>query len=208
MTGSWINATWSEKVIVLINNSWSWGRGTPLASFLRWGSRCRVRVMGRLSAVAQQLARRPLSKGTAVCFGHRWLWINKMDDTIWIRTWNTPWYLFFPPVIYNSARVRPTHRWWWHWVFFLNRNNSIVLHLGVTQSCTVRVSSYLPVPQNSGSCHASPIRIPFRFIEELPRFVRQRRPILKSLIPPSLRWLLPCRQRKFNLTIRFSTGLF
>lgn len=96
MTGSWINATWSEKVIALINNSWSWGRGTPLASFLLWGSHCHVRVMGHSSAVAQQLARRPLSKGTTVCFGHRWLQINKMDDTIWIRTWNTPWYLFSP----------------------------------------------------------------------------------------------------------------
>lgn len=158
MTGSWINATWSEKVIALINNSWSWGRGTPLASFLLWGSHCHVRVMGHSSAVAQQLARRPLSKGTTVCFGHRWLQINKMDDTIWIRTWNTPWYLFSPsdtviecdPPVDDGDTV----------FFFLNSNNSIFLHLGVTQSRAVRVSSYLLVPQNSGSRHTSPILIP------------------------------------------------
>lgn len=155
-----------------------------------------------LSAVAQQLARRPLSKGTMVCFGHRWLQINKMDDTIWIRTWHTPALIsFFSPVIYNSVRVRPTCRWWWHCFFFANSNNSIFLHLSMTQSRTVRVSSYLP--QNSGSSNTSPILIPFRFIEGLPLVVRQRRPILKSLIPPSLLWLWPCRQHKFNLTIRF-----
>lgn len=92
-----------RKVIALINNSWRWGRGTPLASFLLWGSHCHVRVMGHLSAVAQQLARRPLSKGTTVCFGLRWLQINKMDDTIWIRTWNTHALISFFPQWFTTA---------------------------------------------------------------------------------------------------------
>lgn len=141
VSGWWINATWRAKVIFPTNNSWSWGRDTPLALFLPRGSRCRVWVMGRLSAVAQQLAPRPHSKGTAVCIGHRWLQINKMDDTIWISIWNTPPLISFFPQWFmtvlakdppddgrdiNSLLV---------FFFFFTINNSIFLHLSVTQSC-------------------------------------------------------------------------
>lgn len=137
----------------------------PLASFLLWGSHGHVRVMGHLSAVAQQLARRPLSKGTTVCFGHRWLQINKMDDTIWIRTWNTPWYLFFPQWFTSALECDPPvddgDTVFFSWIVIIQYFFTLVWHI-------VRLSSYLLVPQNSGRRHTSPILIPFQFIEGLP----------------------------------------